>query len=118
MTENPTSFLKLMTKADVAAVFGVCTKTVDAYVRSGLLPAPKAFGAREYWHPELFAQFLRQAFGEQQPTVPTESASVDVEGQHPPLPPKARTRSEGRATPLQRQRQRQEELLRTLNAVG
>lgn len=44
--------LKLVTKADAAAVFDVCTRTIDKFVREGLLSKPVAVGAKEYWHPE------------------------------------------------------------------
>ncbi len=57
------SHLKLLTKADAADIFGVCTKTIDNYVREGLLPAPVAFASREYWHPTVFQSFLDQRFG-------------------------------------------------------
>ncbi len=48
---------KLVTKADAAAIFGVCVKTIDNYVSDELLPPPIGFASRAYWHPsnlELF----------------------------------------------------------------
>lgn len=42
---------KMVTKAEAAQVFSVCTKTIDNYIKEGLLPHPVAFGSREYWHP-------------------------------------------------------------------
>lgn len=59
----PVQHFKLVTKADVAQVFGVCTKTIDNYIRDGLLPAPTPFASREYWHPEVFRNFLDRTFG-------------------------------------------------------
>lgn len=119
MSEPQPPFLKLMTKADVAEVFGVCTKTVDAYVRSGLLPMPKTFGAREYWHPELFAQFLREAFGAQaaSTSAQTQPAGTDDHTQPPPSRLGKPASHPRRAHPVERQRQRQEELLRSLNTA-
>jgi predicted DNA-binding transcriptional regulator AlpA len=43
----PLSDFKLLTKADAAAVFGVCTKTIDNYIREGLLPPPVPFASRD-----------------------------------------------------------------------
>ena len=57
------SDFKLLTKADAASIFGVCTKTIDNYIRDGLLPAPTPFGSREYWHPVIFRSFLDNVFG-------------------------------------------------------
>lgn len=31
---------KLVTKADAAQVFSVCTKTIDNYIKAGLIPPP------------------------------------------------------------------------------
>ena len=53
---------RLLTKVDVARVFGVCTKTVDNYLKAGMLPAPVGFGAKEYWHPEVFREFIDEVF--------------------------------------------------------
>jgi hypothetical protein len=60
---SPIQHFKLVTKADAAQVFGVCTKTVDHFIRDGLLPTPTRFASREYWHPEVFRNFLDRTFG-------------------------------------------------------
>lgn len=70
------SHLKLLTKADAADIFGVCTKTIDNYVREGLLPAPVAFASRDYWHPTVFQSFLDQRFGLPGPQASPQLAAV------------------------------------------
>ncbi|TXD99415.1 helix-turn-helix domain-containing protein [Mitsuaria sp. TWR114] len=61
------SDFKLVTKADAAAMLDCCIKTVDNHVREGRLPAPVAFGSREYWHPEDFKAFLDGTFRRKAP---------------------------------------------------
>jgi hypothetical protein len=56
------STFKLVTKADAAAIFGVCTKSIDNYIKQGLLPPPVQFMSKEYWHPEEFKAILDQIF--------------------------------------------------------
>ena len=56
------SAFKLVTKADVAAIFGVCSKSIDNYIKQGELPAPVQFMSKEYWHPEEFKAFLDRRF--------------------------------------------------------
>lgn len=54
---------KLVTKAEAAFAFDVCTRTIDKYIRSGLLPEPVALGAKEYWHPEDFMAHVDRLLG-------------------------------------------------------
>ena len=68
----PLSDFKLLTKADAAAIFGVCTKTIDNYVREGRLPPPVPFASREYWHPEDFQEFLDSTFRRTKSAEPAE----------------------------------------------
>lgn len=49
---------KPLTKADAAQVLGVCTKSIDNYIRDGLLPQPARFAGRDLWHPDDFYGFL------------------------------------------------------------
>ena len=53
---------KLLTKANAAEVFGVCTKTIDNYIKAGLIPPPVKFGTKEYWHPAAFHAHLDKIF--------------------------------------------------------
>jgi hypothetical protein len=61
-TANEPTHFKLVTKADAAQVFSVCTKTIENYIKAGLLPSPVQFGAKEYWHPEVFKAHLSKVF--------------------------------------------------------
>jgi hypothetical protein len=54
MNTTPAAAFKLVTKADAAFAFDVCLRTIDKYIRTGLLSPPTAVGAKEYWHPEDF----------------------------------------------------------------
>lgn len=54
--------LQLMTKADAAEVFGVCPKTIENYIKEGLIPRPVPFASKEYWHPVDFAAFIDRTF--------------------------------------------------------
>ena len=120
------SDLKLLTKADAAAVFGVCTKTIDNYIRDGLLPSPVAFGSREYWHPRVFRDFLDRTFGQ---AIGAGGEDQKTTEELPRADPSLSSRKNSsahnthlsRATrkdtnPVVRQRQRQDALLRELNA--
>lgn len=56
--------LRLVTKADAAAVFGVCAKTIDNYIKDGRLPAPVQFASRDYWQRRACDELRgRQLFG-------------------------------------------------------
>lgn len=68
---------KMVTKAEAAQVFSVCTKTIDNYIKEGLLPHPVAFGSREYWHPTVFLSHIEKVF------MPTYDDAVVV-GTQPP----------------------------------
>lgn len=41
--------VEMMKKAEVAATFRVTTRTVENYVRQGLLPQPTRIGRRPLW---------------------------------------------------------------------
>lgn len=59
---NELGQFKMVTKAEAAQVFSVCTKTIDNYIKDGLLPHPVAFGSREYWHPTVFLSHIERVF--------------------------------------------------------
>jgi len=117
------SDFKLVTKADAAAIFSVCTKTVDNYIREGRLPEPVQFASREYWHPEDFQSFLDRTFRRSAPAHPDQGpasgvasqphgngATADDSGANAPR------RGQRDSNPAVRQRTRQEAKLRALNA--
>ena len=120
----PLSDFKLLTKADAAAVFGVCTKTIDNYIREGLLPPPVPFASRDYWHPEDFRAFLDATFRRSQPATTGKAQNLEV----PPATTDGPTladathrvnnRGERDSNPAVRQRIRQQERLRALNAAA
>jgi hypothetical protein len=49
-----------LNKDSVASVFGVSTRTIENWVEQGLMPAPSVIGARVFWHPDLFYEWLDQ----------------------------------------------------------
>lgn len=114
---------KLITKADAAAIFSVCTKTIDNYVRDGLLPKPVAFASREYWHPAVFQAFLARTFApddEAAPDAPGGTGQQLTAQPHAEKPVSRRTRThsagERDSSAVARQQARQSERLRALNA--
>jgi hypothetical protein len=116
------SDFKLFTKADAAAIFGVCTKTIDNYIREGRLPPPVPFASREYWHPEDFRAFLDVTFRRGKP-APAEQASGLEEvpsASNGEAPTDGKRRANGRgerdSNPAVRQQSRQQARLRALNA--
>lgn len=68
------SGFRLLSKADAAAVFGVCLKTIDNYIESGLLPRPVQFASKAYWHPEEFQSFIDKTFRTTAPATAEEPA--------------------------------------------
>lgn len=47
-----------MTKADVAEVLGVCTKTIESWEKTGVIPPGQRLGAFVLWHPDVFYRWL------------------------------------------------------------
>ena len=113
---------KLLTKADAATIFGVCTKTIDNYIREGRLPPPVPFASREYWHPEDFRAFLDVTFRRSKPSLAEQASGSDAaalnEGDASPADSKRRAtdRGERDSNPAVRQQSRQQAKLRALNA--
>jgi hypothetical protein len=107
---------KPVTKSDAAVLLGVCTKTIDNYVREGLLPQPARLGGRDLWLPEVFYSHLRHAL--------TPSAGIDRDGMGTSVASEpARSKTTGhskpkapRASPGKRMEGRQERLLARLNS--
>ena len=112
--------LKLLTKADAADILGVCTRTIDNYIRDGILPAPKPLGSREYWHPLAFERFLAEYFGlaaeAERATDKPVGAAASALPSSKTLACKPRRTNVPKSSPAQRQGVRQTELLRQLNA--
>ena len=110
--------LKLLTKADAADILGVCTKTVDNYIRDGLLPPPRPLGSREYWHPKVFERFLDEHFGLTE--RPREGPAVEGDGvterAEPPQGQRGREPRSTKQSSAARQAARQASVLRGLNA--
>lgn len=74
---------KPVTKADAAQVLGVCTKSVDNYIRDGLLPQPARFAGRDLWHPDDFYGFLSAKLRSGQATSTVESVDAPAEALTP-----------------------------------
>lgn len=74
---------KPVTKADAAQVLGVCTKSIDNYIRDGLLPQPARFAGRDLWHPDDFYGFLSAKLRVGQATSAVESVNVAAEAPTP-----------------------------------
>jgi len=67
MNTTPATAFKLVTKADAAFAFDVCIRTIDKYIRSGLLSQPTTVGTKEYWHPEDFMAEVDRLLGRNRP---------------------------------------------------
>jgi hypothetical protein len=74
---------KPVTKADAAQVLGVCTKSIDNYIRDGLLPQPARFAGRDLWHPDDFYGFLSAKLRSGQATSTVESVDATAEARTP-----------------------------------
>lgn len=74
---------KPVTKADAAQVLGVCTKSIDNYIRDGLLPQPARFAGRDLWHPDDFYGFLSAKLRSGQATSTVESVDATAEVRTP-----------------------------------
>ncbi|UUZ77378.1 helix-turn-helix domain-containing protein [Polaromonas sp. P1(28)-13] len=106
---------KLVTKADAAQVFSVCTKTIDNYIKAGLIPPPIQFGAKEYWHPEEFHAHLNQVFRKgSADALEGESQKPTAEETPPILKTKANSTRDSSASI--RQQARQAAKLKRLNS--
>jgi hypothetical protein len=103
---------KLVTKADAAQVFSVCTKTIDNYIKSGLIPPPVPFGAKEYWHPEVFQAHLDRVFRRSLIDVESEEQKPEA-GEKPPPSMTVGLRD---SSPSIRQQARQAAKLKLLNS--
>ncbi len=75
---DPTTGFRLVTKADAAAVFGVCVRTIDNYINEGLLPRPVQFASKEFWHPESFQAFIDRTFREPASNTEEQSSAQQV----------------------------------------
>ena len=116
--ENRATPFKPVSKADAAEVLGVSTKTIDNYIKSGFLPAPRPFGGRELWHPDVFYARLHDAL------MPLDAGQSDGRAIAPAVPP-AEARATGREKrtdsrardlpPLVRQKERQARRLSAMN---
>lgn len=118
--ESPKAF-KPISKAFAADLLGVSTKTIDNYIRDGLLPPPRPFGCRELWHPDDFYRHLdarlkattATAASDSAPDMPNEPENSDSNrASQPATRPTARDSSA-----VVRQRQRQARRLNRLNGT-
>lgn len=109
---------KPVSKADAAETLGVSTKTIDNYIKSGLLPAPRPFGGRELWHPDTFYGCLRDAL---MPAsgIPSDVRSPELSEAHVVAATAAGRKTGSKQTrdssPVVRQKQRQASVLDGLN---
>lgn len=115
--------LKLVTKDIAAEVFSVSVKTIDNYIKDGLLPAPKRFVSKEYWHPDDFRGFLARTFRahsyiNEGGTSVTEALQGETPQVAAALPAVQGTKPARLAdsSPVVRQRVRRSALLERLNA--
>jgi excisionase family DNA binding protein len=52
----------LLSKQDVAGLFGVTPRTIEKWIASGALPRPRHMGRNPYWERESFHEWIRQEF--------------------------------------------------------
>lgn len=119
---HPSEF-RLVTRADVAQIFGVCVKTIDNYIQQGLLPQPVAFASKEYWHPDDIKIFLDETFkravaGQTQSaqSVSVVSPKSDAPSQLPPDNARKVEKARQKSHPVERAKVRQSALLQKLNS--
>ena len=55
---------ELITKDRAAEILGVSIRSLENYVKDGLMPAPKPLGRRLYWHSDDFYGWLDAHFRE------------------------------------------------------
>lgn len=115
--------LKLVTKDIAAEVFSVSVKTIDNYIKDGMLPQPTRFVSKEYWHPDDFRDFLARTFrsleaATDQVTEVTGggSPSATVSSSAPAPTPAVRKSQAKDTNPVVRERARRKSLLARLNA--
>lgn len=113
-----------MTRTDVAQMFGVCVKTVDNYIKEGLLPQPVQFASREYWHTDDIRSFMDATFKRTssqplslQAQAPDQTAAAAGASRAPTgAPPKSATSSSHGTHPTARAKARQHSALQRLNS--
>jgi len=117
------SDFKMVTKAVAAAIFDVCPKTIDNYIRDGRIPAPISFGSRDYWHPDDFQMFLDtfRRSSQANDAATTSSAAPPEKASEEQPPTAKRPAQDDRvhdSNPAVRQMARQQAKLRALNSAG
>lgn len=56
-----------MTKTSVAELFGVRTRTIEAWVRRGSFPPPLRIGRRVWWDRDVLQQWIMAQVGTTNP---------------------------------------------------
>lgn len=62
-SQNSTKTKRLLSKRDVAEIFGVSLRCIDYRTKDGLVPPSVTIGGRRYWHPEQFQVHLDAMMG-------------------------------------------------------
>lgn len=62
-SQDFTSKKRLLSKCEVAAIFGVSLRCIDYRTKAGLVPPSVTIGGRRYWHPEQFLANLDAMMG-------------------------------------------------------
>ena len=79
--QAPTKSQRLLSKRDVAEIFGVSLRCIDYRTKAGLVPPSVTIGGRRYWHPEQFQVHLDAMMGlrlnAQSESVPTQDDSLN-----------------------------------------
>jgi hypothetical protein len=112
---------RLVTSADAATVFGVSVKTINNYIRDGLLRSVH-FGSRDYWHPLDFEAYLARTFRRDPDAIQGSSGTPEAPSASEPFAaeasaPKPRTKPAASrdSSTVVRQQARPREKLRALN---
>lgn len=59
-----TDVIAPLTKKDVARMANVSPRTIERWIRSGLIPPPRRLGYRRiYWHPQTIKRWLAEQLG-------------------------------------------------------
>lgn len=88
--------MRLLSKADVCAVYGISVRCLENWVNQGRVPAPMSIGGRRYWHPDGFYRDLAARMGLAAVSGASSGAEPTKDDKVAPAPKVARAKRPGR----------------------
>lgn len=87
---------KPMTKEMVADLLSIAPRTIEYWVKEGILPKPTLIGRRAYWHPKAIHTWLNSRLP--MPDTPTAAVGITEPAQlRSPASPKGKRRGRPRS---------------------